>query len=263
MGFVKAVLLFLALILSGALSLVIAIFTVIFWPKGRYKLNRIFLQMFGFVSRKIVGMKFVILNEARMYSVRPAVLIGNHQSGLDLAIIGAVTPFETVIVAKKSLQHIPVFGWFFKMAGNILIDRSKTNDAKRMINEVTATIRQKNLNLAIFPEGTRNRHGEGDELMLPFKKGAFFLASSTKLPIIPVVCSSLKGKAVWESFDLKGGTIVISVLEPIATADLKANELDGFRDRVRTLMMEELKRINQLAEDYESKKVAEPCAGCH
>lgn len=37
----------------------------------------------------------------------------------------------------------------------------------------------------IFPEGTRSKKGH----ILPFKKGAFHIAMTNKLPIVPVVIS--------------------------------------------------------------------------
>ena len=255
----KAFLLFVAMILIGGFLMLLAL---VMW--GNPRLNRLFLQSFGWSTRKIVGIKQIVLNEPRIRSRRPAVLIANHQSGLDLAILGSICPTRSVIVAKKEIQYIPLFGWFFKGAGNILINRSKTEDAKRMINAVKEALTQKNLNMVIFPEGTRNRHGAGDDLMLPFKKGAFYLAVSTQLPLIPVVCSSLKGKAVWENFDLGGGVVVLSVLEPIETKDLAPHEVDAFRTRVRELMVAELKRVNALADEYTQNLKEKICApSCH
>ena len=234
---------------------------------GNTRLNRVFFKLFGFAARNIVGIKQVVLHEERLYAERPTVIIGNHQTALDLAVIGSLCPTRSVVVAKKEIQYIPLFGWFFRAAGNILIDRSKSDDAKKLINRVTTTLRQQNLNLVVFPEGTRNRHREQDELMLPFKKGAFFLAVNTKLPLVPVVCSTMRGKAVWENFDLAGGILVISVLEPMETKDLAPNQVDAFRNRVRTLMMDELKRLNSLAEEYTSdakKSGRQGCSGdCH
>jgi 1-acyl-sn-glycerol-3-phosphate acyltransferase len=158
-----------------------------------------------------------------------------------------------VIVAKKSIQYIPLFGWFFKIAGNLLIDRSKTSDAKRMMNEVEQKLIRDDLNLTVFPEGTRNRSVPDAKTgviadLLPFKKGAFFLAANLGLPIIPVVCSSLRGKAIWENFELAGGTVVISVLEPVETKGLSSEQIDQLRESIWKQMATEFLRINALAD---------------
>jgi 1-acyl-sn-glycerol-3-phosphate acyltransferase len=258
-GFIKAFLLFIALLLIGG---VLAVIAIPLW--GNPRLNRWFVVSFSFATQKIVGIKIVFLNEERIRSRRPAVLIANHQSGLDLGILGLVCPSHSVIVAKKEIQYIPLFGWFFKAAGNVMINRSRSEDAKSMISRMTAQLEQKKLNLVIFPEGTRNRYQNGADGLLPFKKGAFYIGTRTGFPIIPVVCSSLKGKGVWENFELNGGIIVISVLPPVETRGLSPEQMDGLKDLIREQMLTELKRVNELAAQYEanekdSKKSASNC----
>ena len=254
MNYLKGIALFVALILIGGVMMIIAI---PMW--GNTRLNRMFFKSFSWAARKIVGLKFVVLHEERLYEHRPAVLVSNHQTGLDLAIVGSLCPTRSIVVAKREIQFIPLFGWFFRAAGNLLINRSKAEDAKAMINRVTRELKEKNLNLVIFPEGTRNRHRENDDLMLPFKKGAFHIASRTGFPIVPVICSTLKGKSVWENFDLRGGTVVMSILPPVSTEGLSLDQTDALRDTIREQMLTELKRINALAETYETQ--ASSCCG--
>jgi 1-acyl-sn-glycerol-3-phosphate acyltransferase len=248
MGYLKAVALFGALLFFGSCSMILSLFR---W--GDTRLNRTFLQPFGKAAFWIVGIQYEVLHLERTLKVRPSILVGNHQSGLDLAVMGSICPDSTVIVGKKEIQYIPIFGWFFKAAGNLLIDRAKTKDAKAQMDEIRNTMTEKNLNMAIFPEGTRNRHSAGNDGLLPFKKGAFFLAVSTGFPIIPVVSSSLKGKGVWENFDLAGGRVIVSVLEPIETKNVKPEAMEEFKEHVRGLMIQEYKRINLLLAVDEAK----------
>jgi 1-acyl-sn-glycerol-3-phosphate acyltransferase len=187
--------------------------------------------------------KLSFLNRERAFSLRPAIIIGNHQSGLDLAFISQACPSQVVIVGKREIARIPIFGWFFALAGNLLINRADKSGSKAQIDGVRQQLKDHDLNLAIFPEGTRSKTGE----ILPFKRGAFYLAVSTGYPVIPVVCSNLKGKALWETLDLKGGNVVISVLPPIETQGLNLSDLAGFSERVRQAMVEEYDRVTELA----------------
>lgn len=47
-------------------------------------------------------------------TTRPAVFIGNHQTELDVLLLGHVFPRYTSVTAKKSLKYIPFLGWFSK-----------------------------------------------------------------------------------------------------------------------------------------------------
>ncbi|MBC7397647.1 MAG: 1-acyl-sn-glycerol-3-phosphate acyltransferase, partial [Bdellovibrionales bacterium] len=214
----------------------------------RFHSNYFFLGPFGVFARAVMGVKLSFIHRERLDACRPAVFLGNHQSGSDLGIMGTACPERSVIVAKKEIQNIPIFGWFFKIAGNLMIDRKKTFEAKTQMEEIRETMKRRDLNLVIFPEGTRSK----TQTFLPFKKGAFHLAIATGYPVVPVICSSLKGKAVWETFDLKGGHVIISVLNPIETKDLGVRDLDQFKDRVRNIMLAEFERINLLAASYDS-----------
>jgi 1-acyl-sn-glycerol-3-phosphate acyltransferase len=261
MGYLKGFILLIALFFFALIAFLASLIALIYEPISpglKNRLNSVFLVPFGIFARWLVGVKLVVLNEERLHLHRPMIFFGNHQSGMDLAVIGSVCTDGAVIVGKKEIQNIPLFGWFWKIAGNLLINRSKTAEAKAQIDGIRNTLIAKNLNLAIFPEGTRSKSGE----MLPFKKGVFYMAASTGLPLVPVVCSKLKGKAVWENFELSGGHIVISVLEPIYDAKLHSENLDAFREEVRGKMVAEYDRINALAEEYDrnpSKKKAESC----
>ncbi|KAG1450269.1 hypothetical protein G6F46_010497 [Rhizopus delemar] len=44
----------------------------------------------------------------------PAILVCNHQSSLDIMLMGKVYPKNTTIIAKKELKYYPFLGWFSK-----------------------------------------------------------------------------------------------------------------------------------------------------
>lgn len=73
--------------------------------------------------------------------------------------------------------------------------------------------------------------------MLPFKKGAFYLAINSQLPITPVVYSCyhfLDHKQ--ERFD--PGEVIMTVLPPISTKGMTIEQLPELMERVRNEMLE-------------------------
>jgi lysophosphatidate acyltransferase len=47
--------------------------------------------------------------------LRPAVLLGNHQTELDVLVLGHLFPRYCSVTAKKSLMYVPILGWFSKL----------------------------------------------------------------------------------------------------------------------------------------------------
>jgi 1-acyl-sn-glycerol-3-phosphate acyltransferase len=252
MGFLKAFLLLVGFIGFGILALLFGVVALPFlWvaPSLRYRLNEVFIRPFSVFSRAVVGLKLVIDPAQKASIPRPSVMIGNHQTGLDFALISQACPEGVLIVAKRELIRIPLFGWFFWLAGNLLIDRKDRSGSLARLASVRDRLVRHRLNLAIFPEGTRSKSGE----FLPFKKGAFQIAAENGLPIVPVVCSSLRGKGIWETFELGGGHVVVSILPAVQTTDWKGKDLAPLIHDIHARMVEEFRRVNQQAGELDAR----------
>jgi 1-acyl-sn-glycerol-3-phosphate acyltransferase len=175
---------------------------------------RLIGRLFGKVIAPVMGVSFELRGKETLDSNRPMVMIAPHQNNLDLIIGGLGIPARTVSLGKIQLLQIPVFGWFYWLSGNILINRTNKRKAKYSMEKVTENIQGKNISIWIMPEGTRSR-GRG---LLPFKNGAFRTAIDAQVPIIPVAFNTYS-----ESVDLnrlKAGKIIGHVLDPIPTTGL-------------------------------------------
>ena len=80
---------------------------------------------------------------------------------------------------------------------------------------------EENISVIIFPEGTRVAPGES----LPYKNGAFLVASKLKAPVLPV---SVNSGLAWPRGQLlkNKGTIDITIGELIESEDKSVQELN-------------------------------------
>src|SRR3954470_8136474 len=78
--------------------------------------------------------------EGREHLARPAVIVANHQSLLEVFIVPAVVTTKTRMVGKKELGRIPFFGWAFRATGQILVDRSDNAGARAAIDASLANL---------------------------------------------------------------------------------------------------------------------------
>ncbi len=111
------------------------------------------------------------------------VVVSNHQSLMDVPLFSPFFPGPNKTIAKKSLSRIPVFGWVYKRA-SVLVDRDSNSSRRRSFEDMKKVLLQEQLNMAIYPEGTRNQTGQP---LKSFYDGAFKLAVDCRKPIIPVV----------------------------------------------------------------------------
>lgn len=162
----------------------------------------------------------------------PYVIVANHQSNHDLFLHGTVVPHQTVSVGKTSLRWLPVFGQMYWLAGSVLIDRGNAASAKQSMLQITEVMQQHKTSIWMFAEGTRN-HGKG---LKPFKKGAFQMAISAGVPIVPVCASNYKRSMRLNRW--RAGHIIVRSLPPISTEGMTLDDMPALIDRCHGQMQQ-------------------------
>ncbi|EKO3870844.1 1-acylglycerol-3-phosphate O-acyltransferase [Vibrio harveyi] len=204
-----------------------------------------FGRLFGKMSR-VFGIKLELRIPEDAYSRGQHVYIANHQNNWDLfTVSSAVTP-KVVTVGKKSLAWMPLFGQLYWLTGNILIDRANRSKAKGTIDQVVDNIKNSDVSVWMFPEGTRSR-GRG---LLPFKTGAFHAAIGAEVPIIPIVCSSTGHIKLnrWNN-----GHVIIEMLPPVST---EGYGKEGVRELANVCREEMKAKLEALDEEVKQRNAA-------
>ncbi|MDR1074006.1 MAG: 1-acyl-sn-glycerol-3-phosphate acyltransferase [Treponema sp.] len=161
--------------------------------------------------------------------------VSNHGSIFDIPLILAYTGRPLGFIAKKELIWLPCINMWIALLGGLFLDRKNGRKALDAINKGVKNI-QKGGAMIIFPEGHRSR-GQG---LLPFKAGAFKLATQSNAVIVP---TAIAGS--YDIFEKTGRVKTVSVdlvfAPPIAVADIPHEDRKRqLADRVRAVITDAL-----------------------
>lgn len=204
--------------------------------------------------------------------LRPAVLLGNHQTELDVLFLGHLFPQYCSVTAKKSLMYVPILGWFSKfslslfassvlhsrlvtntslstvaLSKTVFIERKSRSQAVAAFDKAAEQMHKHRQSVYIFPEGTRSYYDHPD--LLPFKKGAFHLAVQAQVPIIPVAVANYSNILDVRRKLFRPGTIPVRVAKPIETKGKTKEDVDDLVKETRDVMLRELKTATSKARE--------------
>lgn len=216
----KGLVAFNILVISATYGFLCSILLSILGKKNlaQWSTARFYYNIFSF----IMGMK-INIDKPELLEKLPAVLISNHQSELDIYMLGKIFPPKCVVTAKKQLKYVPLLGWFMSASGTFFLDRSNKQNAINTLNKAFENLKKTKGGLFMFPEGTRSY--SSTPTLLPFKKGAFHLAVQAQIPIIPLVVSNTSNLYSFKLFNFNRGEINIKVLDPISTIGLTKDDV--------------------------------------
>ena len=165
---------------------------------------------------------------------RPYIVVANHQSFVDILLISHL-PWEMKWLSKADFFKYPLVGWLMRMAGDIKLIRGKRESVVAAMESCKDRL-SKHVSVMIFPEGTRSTDGE----LRKFKDGAFRLAIETGIPILPLVLDGTHPALQKGDWRFGVTNAEVRVLEPIETSGMTLDDVSSLRDRVRTMIADEL-----------------------
>lgn len=189
------------------------------------------------LMRPGLGITTEVTGREKLTAHRPCIYLGNHQSMYDVPVLAELYGPGMVVIGKKELRAIPFFGWLYTVTGNVLIDRQDNPKAVGRLREAEQAILERGVSVWIFPEGTRGREAGR---LLPFKKGAFYMAVATGAPLVPVVVEPVERFFSVRLRRARPGRVRIRILDPIFPEGRDAGELRDLAQRRMQAALEEL-----------------------
>lgn len=163
---------------------------------------------------RLSGIRVLVSHPEHLPGDGASMLVSNHVSIADAAVLVAALPFEIRFVANHIYAQYPILGPIIRGASANIVNRSSWRsraDSGHAMQQALATGRS----LLVFPEGTTSDSGE----MLPFRSGAFRAAARTGRPVVPIALSGTRELMPANSWLLAPASIAIEVLTPIVATD--------------------------------------------
>ena len=178
-------------------------------PVSRYRFITWWCRMNLWGARVICGIRSQVIGGHNMPST-PHIVVCKHSSTWETLALTQIFP-PLAFVAKKELLAIPFFGWAFRFASPITIDRKAGQDAMSQIAEQGRVRFAQGFWIAVYSEGTRIRAGTRAN----YKTGGARLAIEMGVPILPVAHNA---GWLWPKGTLgkRPGLVTLSIGEPIA-----------------------------------------------
>lgn len=131
---------------------------------------------------RLAGIRIEVVRTEPLDPAQRYIFLSNHVSNLDPPILFPLLPERTSVFLKRSLMKIPILGYGMRLADFIPVDRDGRVESAVESVQNAARVLASGIHILSFVEGTRSRDGR----LKAFKKGPFYLAMETGMPVIPV-----------------------------------------------------------------------------
>ncbi len=156
------------------------------------------------------------------------ILASKHQSAWETIKLSTIVDLPATVL-KRELANMPVYGYYFRRAGMIPIDRDLGGKAIRDMIRLARERLDMGRTIIIYPEGTRNAIGEKPR----YFPGVAGLYKELGVPIVPV---ALNSGLYWHKrgFTKTPGKIIVEILPPIPPGLDRKTFLRELEERMET-----------------------------
>ena len=214
----------------------IAVTVIIFtWLGAGAWADKYVARLWGRFILWITPVQVKVRHAERIDSRQSYVIVANHQSTYDILVLYGYLPMAFKWVMKIELRKVPFVGYTCELMGHIYVDRKNRQAAKKTMQQAGDKLKN-GTSVLFFPEGTRH---QGDRL-LPFKKGAFKMAQSLSLPVLPVTIKGAEQVMPAKSLRILPGTIELIFHQPISAESVNQQSTESLMTQARKKISEGL-----------------------
>jgi uncharacterized protein len=190
--------------------------------KGKLIYHTMLAKACWFLMYVMGNVKKKIINPDNENFSKPAIIICNHQSSLDIVPLIMLHP-KILMFTNNKKWNAPFFGPVIRMA-----DYFPAEEVDMNMGRVLDRIKQ-GYSVVIFPEGTRSEDG----VVGRFHKGAFYLAEKLGVDILPIMIHGTNYTLTKKDALLKDGQVTLKYLPRIKPEDLAYG--NGYAERAKNV----------------------------
>ena len=161
------------------------------------------------------------------------ILICNHYSLYDPVLLVFMIRRRIYFMAKAELFKNKFLNWFFRKMGAFPVNRKAAD--MNAVKNTFAVLRRGDM-FGIFPEGTRNRDGNGK--LGKFEPGVALFALKTEAKVIPIAILNKYTMLRHTSFVIGDEVDISEFYGKHPTADILLAVTDKMRHAIERLLME-------------------------
>ena len=196
---------------------------------------RFLLNSSTWLASKILRIKLHVTGMEKLPKGR-FLLVSNHRSKFDPILSWLVfDKCQIAFISKPENFKVPVYGRIIHRLCFMAIDRENPRNAVKTINRAVDLLNRDVACVAVYPEGTRNF----EEGLLPFHNAMFKIAQKANVPVAVVTVRNTYD--IQKNYPLHRSHVYVDVVEVLSAEEVKAVKTAALGDKVRDLMLENLK----------------------
>ena len=216
--------------------LVLSLIAIVVWPAVMLLPRRAWRHaLIGGATRlwfALTGIGLTVRGDATAIP-RHVVIVANHASFLDGAVLSAAIPGELTFVAKHEFSETFWEGNFLRRLGTIFVKRVDRSAGLKGADELTEAVKDGE-RVVVFPEGTLLRRPG----LLSFRLGAFAAATAASAAVVPVAIRGTRDVLRGEQWFPRRGAIVVEIGAPMTVSGADFEAEVALRDAARSWILE-------------------------
>ena len=210
--------------------------------KKRYRYHQMIAYFTHLGMKLLPGVKFQLNNSVGENFDKPAVIIANHQSSLDLLCAMMLHP-KLVLLTTDWVWRDPFYGIIIRFAEYYPVSDGYGKNVDRLKDLVA-----RGYSVMVFPEGTRSMTGD----IIRFHKGAFQLAQTLGVDILPMfIHGAYHAMPKKDFFVLREGSVYVEIGQRMSAEEVQAVDARTLTSRFHGYYVEHYEEIRRQRENTE------------